>query len=126
MGRRVLALGLIATVLFSAVASAQSVIGSPDFVAGYLEGESHGKLDAPLSNIVWGWLFGLVDVLVVAVSDTDIPYSRIVPLEAHPDAYKRGYVEGYKDGRSERRLAYSAVGWGLWVGTVLVLLGYGY
>ena len=123
MARRILAIGLVAIMFCSLITTAQPFLASAEYVTGYLEGEAHGENDAPLANIVWGWLFGLLDVLVIAISDTDVPYSRTIMLGGRSDEYILGYVYGYQEGRSRQRLAYSAVGWGLWVCTLLVLTG---
>jgi len=122
MWRKALVLGLVVCVVASGVTVAQ--VGSTTYMQGYRDGREAGQNDTPIFNVVWGWLFGIFDLAVVAFSGADVPAERLMFLEGKSEDYKLGYVEGYKKGRTSRRFTYSAVGWALWVGTVILLSGY--
>ena len=110
---------LSALMLFSGVAAA-----ADGFREGYELGLEQGKKDAPVINIVWGLLGGVIAFGVAAFSAPPDPSAvRMQQLDGKSADFKEGYLEGYAQGRQNMRLLYIGGGAVLPTLLLLVLLG---
>jgi hypothetical protein len=110
---------LSALMLFSWAAAA-----ADGFREGYELGLEQGKKDAPVINIVWGLLGGVIAFGVAAFSAPPDPSAvRMQQLDGKPADFKEGYLEGYSQGRQNMRLLYIGGGAVLPTLLLLVLLG---
>ncbi len=103
-------------VAFSTMAAA-----ADDFRAGYELGIEQGKKDAPVINVVWGILGGVIAFGVAAFSTPPDPSAaRLQQLDGKSTDYKSGYLEGYGQGRQQMRVLY--VGGGAALPTLVFLI----
>jgi hypothetical protein len=122
LGKRTLVAAVAAMTLvlvFSVVVAA-----ADGFREGYELGIDQGKKDAPIINIVWGVLGGVIAFGVAAFSNPPDPSAaRMQQLDGKSADYKSGYLEGYGQGRQQMRLLY--VGGGALLPTLvaIVLIG---
>jgi len=94
------------------------------FREGYELGLEQGKKDAPVINIVWGLLGGVIAFGVAAFSAPPDPSAvRMQQLDGKSADFKEGYLEGYSQGRQNMRLLYIGGGAVLPTLLLLVLLG---
>ncbi|MDD5264521.1 MAG: hypothetical protein PHU43_06760 [Candidatus Bipolaricaulis sp.] len=115
----------VAVVALSAVMLLSWAAAAADgFREGYELGLEEGKKDAPLINIVWGIVGGVIAFGIAAFSAPPDPSAmRMQQLEGKSSDYKAGYFEGYAQGRQNMRLLYIGGGAVLPTLLLLVLLG---
>ena len=96
-------------------------IGSYGFAAqagqydqGVQDGSRDAKDDISMINILWGALWGPVNLAYVFLTQPTIPAERMTLLEGKADDYKRGYMSGYKETMQQQRLMHSATGASIW------------
>lgn len=115
-GLIVAAASLALLVVFSTMAAA-----AEGFREGYELGMEQGKKDAPIINIVWGVLGGVIAFGVAAFSTAPDPSAaRMQQLEDKSSDYKAGYFEGYGQGRQQMKLLY--VGGGALLPTLITII----
>ncbi len=103
-------------VVFSATAAA-----ADGYREGYELGLEQGKKDAPVINVVWGVLGGVIAFGVAAFSSPPDPSAaRLQQLDEKSSDYKAGYLEGYGQGRQQMRLLY--VGGGALLPTLFAII----
>ncbi|MGD9676476.1 MAG: hypothetical protein AB7V19_07320, partial [Candidatus Bipolaricaulia bacterium] len=67
---------------------------------GYELGLEQGKKDAPIMNVVWGILGGVIAFGIAAFSSPPDPsVVRMQQIEGKSSDYKAGYLEGYTQAR---------------------------
>lgn len=105
---------VVAVVSFAgapAFGQAYNTGGSTAYYQGYQDGVRDGASDAGFINGLWGFLFGIFNVgYVLMTPPHECPPTRVLMLEGKPTEYKQGYIDGYKKGRQQQRLIYSAGG----------------
>jgi hypothetical protein len=115
-GLIVAAASLALLVMFSTMAAA-----AEGYREGYELGIEQGKKDAPIINIVWGVLGGVIAFGVAAFSNPPDPSAaRMQQLDGKSSDFKAGYLEGYGQGRQQMRLVY--VGGGAILPTLFAII----
>ncbi len=98
----VVVVALSALMLFSWAAAA-----ADGFREGYELGLEEGKKDAPIMNVLWGILGGVIAFGVAAFSAPPDPSAmRMQELDGKSTDFKDGYLKGYAQGRQNMRLLY--------------------
>jgi hypothetical protein len=114
---------LVAAVAAMALVLVFSVIvaAADGYREGYELGIEQGKKDAPIINIVWGVLGGVIAFGVAAFSNPPDPSAaRMQQLDGKSADYKSGYLEGYGQGRQQMRMLY--VGGGALLPTLVAII----
>lgn len=119
LGKRTLVAAVAAMALvlvFSGIVAA-----ADGYREGYELGIEQGKKDAPIINIVWGVLGGVIAFGVAAFSNPPDPSAaRMQQLDGKSSDFKAGYLEGYGQGRQQMRMLY--VGGGALLPTLVAII----
>ena len=107
--------GLIVIVTFMAVGGYSLVAQADAYDDGFRAGKMDAKDDISMVNILWGALWGPVNLAYVFLTQPTIPAERMMFLDGKKDDYKRGYMAGYKETQQQQRMMYSATGASIWV-----------
>jgi len=95
---------------------------SADYAQGYQDGLAAGQRDAPyLSSAFWGFLFGPLHMIYVAITEPRVPPEVLVLLEGKSPEYKAGFLKGYKTAKQTARYIGGAIGMAVFLGLGLIL-----
>ncbi len=112
---RFLVVGLVVIMAFVAIGSYDLAVQAAAYDDGFQDGKTDSKDDISMVNILWGALWGPVNLAYVFLTQPTIPAERMVFLDSKRDDYKRGYMAGYKETMQQERLMHSATGASIWV-----------
>ena len=112
---RFFVIGLLVVVTFMTIGSYSLVAQAGSFDDGFQSGKTDAKDDISMVNILWGALWGPVNLAYVFLTQPTIPAERMIFLDSKKDDYKRGYMAGYKETQQQQRMMYSATGASIWV-----------
>ena len=107
--------GLIVVMAFMAIGGYSLVVQASSYDDGFQAGKTDAKDDISMVNVLWGALWGPVNLAYVFLTQPTIPAERMIFLDSKNDDYKRGYMAGYKETQQQQRLMYSATGASIWV-----------
>jgi hypothetical protein len=107
--------GLLVLVTFIAIGGYSLVAQASSYDDGFQAGKIDAKDDISMVSVLWGALWGPVNLAYVFLTQPTIPAERMVFLDSKNDDYKRGYMAGYKETQQQQRLMYSATGASIWV-----------
>jgi hypothetical protein len=112
--KRFLAACLLIVMAVVAIGSYDVVVQAASYDDGFQDGRTDAKDDVSMVNILWGALWGPVNLAYVFLTQPTIPAERMVFLDSKNDDYKRGYMAGYKETMQQERLMHSATGASIW------------
>lgn len=107
--------GLVIVVTLVTIGSYNLAVQAALYDDGFQDGRLDAKDDVSMVNVLWGALWGPVNLAYVFLTQPTIPAERMIFLDSKKDDYKRGYMAGYKDMMQQQRLMYSATGASIWV-----------
>ena len=113
--KRFFLVGVLVLVTFIAIGGYSLVAQASSYDDGFQAGKIDAKDDISMVNVLWGALWGPVNLAYVFLTQPTIPAERMVFLDSKNDDYKRGYMAGYKETQQQQRLMYSATGASIWV-----------
>ena len=113
--KRFFLVGVLVLVTFIAIGGYSLVAQASSYDDGFQAGKIDAKDDISMVNVLWGALWGPVNLAYVFLTQPTIPAERMVFLDSKNDDYKRGYMAGYKEAQQQQRLMYSATGASIWV-----------
>jgi hypothetical protein len=112
--KRFLAACLLIVMAVVAIGSYDVVVQAASYDDGFQDGRTDAKDDVSMVNILWGALWGPVNLAYVFLTQPTIPAERMVFLDSKNDDYRRGYMAGYKEAMQQERLMHSATGASIW------------
>lgn len=106
--------GLVLIVGLSAVLASLPVLADTavnDYQRGYADGIREGKNDVSWTGVLLGFFTGGISTIVeLMLPGKEVPFSKLILLEGEPQAYKYGFMDGYKEGSRQQRIQYNLVG----------------
>jgi len=113
--KRFFLIAVVVMLAFATVGGYSFAAQAASFDQGAKDGTSDAKDDISMISILWGALWGPVNLAYVFLTQPTIPAERMTLLDGKGDDYKRGYMAGYKETQQQQRLMYSATGSSVWV-----------
>ena len=115
MKKRFFLVGMLFILTFITIGGYSLVAQAASYDDGFQAGKVDAKDDISMVNVLWGALWGPVNLAYVFLTQPTIPAERMMFLDSKSDDYKRGYMAGYKEIQQQQRLMYSATGASIWV-----------
>ena len=112
--KRFFLMAMIVVLAFVSVGGYNVIVQAASYDQGVQDGTTDAKADISMINILWGALWGPVNLAYVFLTQPTIPAERMTLLEGKSTDYKRGYMAGYKETQQQQRLMYSATGASVW------------